>query len=267
VVAQQTDNKADAAAETEPSRVVAATEPGASPSAPSEAKPSSPVANDEAGSGESGESGKDPGERAPAKKHDKEREKDRDKDRDKAKGKDRDKDKDKTADKTASGKKSAGEVSDASGDKRSKSSPENAVLPPSDGSVPEPAHQSGADCVLPEKDMAREAWRRNWPTVCAVGDRAFVLIPIKGTTQGEVHELRHHPNREARVTLPATSESQLSMKQYKINRLGFKDLRINPMDAGGTRFRLKLDPEGGDPSFEVKDGYAKITIAPPPGQN
>jgi hypothetical protein len=122
-----------------------------------------------------------------------------------------------------------------------------------------------ADCSLPEKDMAREAWRRNWPTICSIGDKGFILIPVKGPIQNAIVELKRKPVREARVSIPQ-AESQLTLKLYKLKRLGFKDLKVGPMDESantGTRLRVRLMPGAGDPVFDVKDGYAKITVATP----
>lgn len=152
----------------------------------------------------------------------------------------------------------------------------NAPLPPSDGSdgsdgsaatTPgEPSKEANAaDCALADKDMARESWRRNWPTVCSAiaSGKAFILIPIKGPLEGESHALHRRPTREARINLPAGSGALLTMKQYKVRRLGFKELRVDIKDDGGTRLRVKLQPGAGDPLFEVKDGFAKITVAIP----
>ena len=122
-----------------------------------------------------------------------------------------------------------------------------------------------ADCTLPDKDIAREAWRHNWPTICPVpeGGKAFIIIPVKGSIDNAVVDLKRKPVREARVTLPA-AESQLTLKLYKLKRLGFKDLKIAPPDDGpGARFRVRLMNGAGDPVFDVKDGYAKITVATP----
>lgn len=144
------------------------------------------------------------------------------------------------------------------------------------GEAPTPAAQAdnadggednSADCALPEKDMAREAWRRNWPTICTIADtgKGFILIPVKGPVQNAVVELKRKPVREARVSLPQ-AESQLTLKLYKLKKLGFKDLKVGPIDesAGtGTRLRVRLMPGAGDPVFDVKDGYAKITVATP----
>jgi hypothetical protein len=187
------------------------------------------------------------------------------------KDKDRDKEKEKEKD-GASAKAGHGPDSGAAGT-NGESNKDNAVLPPSDGtaSPPVPPESSkdkekgtGDDCALAEKDMAREAWRRNWPSVCSIPStgKAFILVPIKGSIEGETHELRRKPKREARVTLPAGSEFHLTMKQYKVKKLGFKDVSISNHE-GGTRLRVKLDPGAGDPVFEIKDGYAKITVATP----
>lgn len=187
------------------------------------------------------------------------------------KEKDREKEKEKTV--AASGRTTpdggggGGARPDGGGDSRE----DNAPMPPSDGtasSAPlgatEKAKEGNADCDLSEKDMAREAWRKNQPAICAVSaKKAFMLIPIKGSIEGETHQLHRKPVREARVILPAGSESLLTMKQYKVKRLGFKELRVNATEQGGTRLRIKLQAGAGDPVFDVKDGYAKITVATP----
>jgi hypothetical protein len=126
-----------------------------------------------------------------------------------------------------------------------------------------PTPHTPPDCSLPDKDIARDAWRRNSPTLCkgTDGDRVSLFIPLKGTLDGETHELRQ-ASHEVRINLPA-GESLLTLRQYKVRRSGFKDLRILPTDSGGTRLRLKLQSGTGEPSFDMKDGYAKITITAP----
>jgi hypothetical protein len=162
--------------------------------------------------------------------------------------------------------KASSKHGEADGDPGSAEAKEdNTPLPPSDGSASGGNKDGSADCALPEKDIAREAWRRNWPTICAVGatGKAFILIPLKGALEGEIHELRRRPTREARVVLPAGAESLLTMKQYKVKKMGFKELRVSASEGGGSRLRVKLQPGAGDPVFEIKDGYAKITISTP----
>lgn len=144
----------------------------------------------------------------------------------------------------------------------------NAPLLPSDGSATSPGGEPGkeasaADCALPDKDLARESWRRNWPAICSLraSGKAFILLPIKGPLDGENHALHGHPTREARINLAPGTESLLTMKQYKMNRLGFKEVWVHTGDNGRSHLRVKLLPGAGDPVFEIKDGYAKITVA------
>ena len=134
-----------------------------------------------------------------------------------------------------------------------------------EASGPDGGNESDPDCNMVDKDIAREAWRRNWPTLCKAGDtgKAFILIPIKGSIEKANGDLKRKPVREARVTLPE-AESQLTLKLYKLRRMGFKDLKIGPPEDGpGVRLRVRLLPGAGDPIFEIKDGYAKITVAIP----
>jgi hypothetical protein len=133
------------------------------------------------------------------------------------------------------------------------------------GNASDAGNDPDPDCALAEKDIAREAWRRNWPTLCSNAEtgKAFILIPIKGSIEKATSELKRKPVREARVNLP-DAESQLTLKLYKLRRMGFKDLKLGPMDEGtGTRFRVRLQPGAGDPVFEIKETYAKITVAMP----
>jgi hypothetical protein len=122
------------------------------------------------------------------------------------------------------------------------------------------------DCTLGDKEISREAWRRNWPIVCkaAAGEKVAIFIPLKGSLDGETHEVRQRPTREVRINLPA-GESLLTMRLYKLRRMGIVDLRVLPWEgkAHGTRLRLKLQPGEVDPVLEIKDGYAKITLDTP----
>jgi hypothetical protein len=155
-------------------------------------------------------------------------------------------------------------ASDASSDPE-KTADASAAGDAGEATGPDGGNESDPDCTMAEKDIAREAWRRNWPTLCKVGDtgKAFILIPIKGSIDKANGDLKRKPVREARVTLPE-AESQLTLKLYKLKRMGFKDLKIGPPEDGpGVRLRVRLLPGAGDPVFEIKDGYAKITVAMP----
>jgi hypothetical protein len=171
---------------------------------------------------------------------------------------------DKAADKTEAPAAAAKVVADAAAETEKPTEASNAS-DAGEPSGPDAGNESDPDCTMADKDIAREAWRRNWPTLCRVGDtgKAFILIPIKGSIEKANGDLKRKPVREARVTLPE-AESQLTLKLYKLRRMGFKDLKIGPPEDGpGVRLRVRLLPGAGDPIFEIKDGYAKITVAMP----
>jgi hypothetical protein len=108
--------------------------------------------------------------------------------------------------------------------------------------------------------MAKEAWRRNKPTLCTLagGAKASLIIPIKGSLENASYELKGRPNREVRVNLPEGS-SLLTLKLYKLRRLGFRDLRVYRSD-NAAHLRAKLAPGAGDPVVEIRTGYIKITV-------
>lgn len=155
------------------------------------------------------------------------------------------------------------DVPEAAKDAAKESTAESAAKEKSDQKLAPGDEHAAPDCTLPDKDIAREAWRRNSPTLCrgVEDDRVSLFIPLKGTLDGETHELRQAIH-EVRINLPA-GESLLTLRQYKVRRSGFKDLRIIPTDSGGTHLRLKVSSSTGEASFDMKDGYAKITIPAP----
>ena len=175
-----------------------------------------------------------------------------------------DKPADKSADKTGAPEGNARVVADAAAEPE-KTTDASTPSDAGEATGPDAGNESDPDCTMADKDIAREAWRRNWPTLCKVGDtgKASILIPIKGSIEKANGDLKRKPVREARVTLPE-AESQLTLKLYKLRRMGFKDLKIGPPEDGpGVRLRVRLMPGAGDPIFEIKDGYAKITVALP----
>jgi hypothetical protein len=66
------------------------------------------------------------------------------------------------------------------------------------------------------------------------------------------------------VLLPG-AEALLTMKQYKLKSAGFVNLRVQPGEGGGTRLRLRLQPGAGEPVFDIRDGYVKVTVSTPKG--
>jgi len=123
------------------------------------------------------------------------------------------------------------------------------------------------DCSLPDKDVAKEAWRRNLPTICVTGEgkeqKAALFLPFKGNAATATYDVRRH-QRLLRIQIPG-GESQLTMVQYKLRRQGFRDLRLST-DGPGSKVRLTFDKSAGDPQIELKDSYIKVVLPVPSGE-
>src|SRR5207248_3075490 len=108
-----------------------------------------------------------------------------------------------------------------------------------------------------DKDLAREAWRRNKPDLSVDGPRASLLIPLKGSSEGSSFTVTNNP-RAVVVKLPQAA-SMITMRLYKIEREGFRLVRINQAEKDAN-------PEDGS---ELKDDFVRITVrrpsAPLPG--
>jgi puromycin-sensitive aminopeptidase len=122
-----------------------------------------------------------------------------------------------------------------------------------------------------DKDVAREAWRRNLPDLSVDGPRAALLIPLKGSSQGATFHLTNKP-RAVVIKLPQAA-SMITMRLYKIDREGFRLVRINQAEKDanpedGSELKISLS-DLGPPEVEIKDDFVRITVrrpsAPLPG--
>jgi hypothetical protein len=119
-----------------------------------------------------------------------------------------------------------------------------------------------------DKDLAREAWRRNRPDVSADAGKASILIPLKGSIAGASFRVTNRPHAVI-VTLPSAA-SLITMRVYRVRRDGFRLLWIdqaekdaNPKD--GTSLKIGL-ADLGDPIVEIKDDFVRVTVhRPAPG--
>jgi hypothetical protein len=130
-----------------------------------------------------------------------------------------------------------------------------------DDSAPRPA----PDGPQADKDIARAAWRANWPDVRAVGPRASIIIPIKGSAEGGSYRF-FSKTRAIAVTLPHGA-SLNTMHFYRLDQEGFRALWIfqdenNALPEAGTKLRLTLDVAA-TPQVELYDDFVKITIRGP----
>jgi len=145
-----------------------------------------------------------------------------------------------------------------------------AARKPTSGDDEKPA-AAPSDEKQSDKDVAREAWRRNLPDLSVDGPRASLLIPLKGSSEGAAFHVTNKP-RAVVVKLPHAA-SMITMKLYKIDREGFRLVRINQDEKDakpedGTEIKVSLT-DLGPPQVEVKDDYLKVTVrrpsAPLPG--
>jgi hypothetical protein len=127
-----------------------------------------------------------------------------------------------------------------------------------------PRASAHGDCGLPEKDIAREAWRKNIPTICLGGSgrnqKASIYLPLKGTTADATYDYRRK-QRLVRIIAPS-AVSQLTMVQYKLRRHGFRDLKL-AAEGNGSKFRLSLEKGFSDPVVELKESFIRVVISVP----
>jgi hypothetical protein len=113
-----------------------------------------------------------------------------------------------------------------------------------------------------DKDIAREAWRRNLPDISSSEEtKASILIPIKGSIEGATYHVNTKP-KSVVVNLPK-ADALITMRFYKIKREGFRNLWILKQEEGeGTTVKLMLG-EATAPQVEIKDDFVRINVRKP----
>jgi hypothetical protein len=127
------------------------------------------------------------------------------------------------------------------------------------------ASRTAPDGPQVDKDIARAAWRANWPDVRVVGPRASLIIPIKGSAEGGSYHVSAR-TRTLVVTLPHAA-SLNTMRFYRLDQDGFRALWIvqdenNALPAAGTKLRLTLGVAS-IPQVELYDDFVKISVRSP----
>jgi hypothetical protein len=132
--------------------------------------------------------------------------------------------------------------------------PKPAVAPP----IPTTAAKGEPHERPADKDVARDAWRKNLPDVTTEPGRASMLIPIKGSIEGATYHVTVKP-RSVLVTLPK-AESMITMPFYSVRHDGFRQLWIKKDEASGaTTMRIVLG-DATDPQAEIKDDFVRVTV-------
>jgi hypothetical protein len=126
-----------------------------------------------------------------------------------------------------------------------------------------PGSSATADNKPTDKDIAREAWRRNLPDISSPDDtKASILIPIKGSIEGATYHVNTKP-KSVVINLPK-ADPLITMRFYKIKREGLRNLWILKQEEGeGTTVKLMLG-EAVSPSVEIKDDFVRINVRKPP---
>jgi len=113
-----------------------------------------------------------------------------------------------------------------------------------------------------DKDLAREAWRRNRPDVSVSGNKAALLIPIRGSIKGADFKIVDK-RRTVVVTLPK-AVSMVTMKVYNLKHPSFRRIWIDQDEANaqpedGTKLRVTLS-QTLDPQVEITDDFVRVTV-------
>lgn len=116
-----------------------------------------------------------------------------------------------------------------------------------------------------DKDLAREAWRRNRPDVSVNGGKTAIMIPIKGSIKGADFKIIDK-RRKVIVTLPK-AVSMVTLRVYNLKHPSFKKVWIdqdeaNAQPADGTKLRFILS-QSFDPQVEITDDFVRVTIRRP----
>jgi hypothetical protein len=108
-----------------------------------------------------------------------------------------------------------------------------------------------------DKDVARDAWRKNLPDVSTDPGKATMLIPIKGSIEGATYHVTVKP-KSVLITLPK-GESMITMPFYSVRHDGFRQLWIKKDDQTGTSLRVVLG-DASDPQVEIKEDFVRVTV-------
>jgi hypothetical protein len=116
-----------------------------------------------------------------------------------------------------------------------------------------------------DRELAREAWRRNRPDISVVGTKTSILVPIRGSIKGADFKILRK-SRTVVVSLPK-AVSMITLRVYNLKHPSFKKLWIDQDEANaqpkdGTKLRLILS-QTFDPQVEITDDFVRVTIRRP----
>jgi hypothetical protein len=143
-----------------------------------------------------------------------------------------------------------------------------AKTPPAD--EPEPAIAASEAGLSPaarkalqqDRELAREAWRRNRPDVTSGSNKTSVLIPIRGSTAGSSSKVLRK-SRTVVVTLPKAI-SMITMRVYNLKHPVFHRVWIDQDEANakpsdGSKLRIVLGHTY-DPQVEITEDFVRVSV-------
>ena len=148
-----------------------------------------------------------------------------------------------------------------------KSAPAKTPEPERDASSAAAGAESAAStaarkAVQQDKDLAREAWRRNRPDVSSAANKTSVLIPIKGSSAGSSSKVLRK-TRTVVVTLPK-AVAMITMRVYNLKHPVFHRVWIDQDEANakpedGSKLRFILG-QTYDPQVEITDDFVRVSV-------
>jgi len=124
------------------------------------------------------------------------------------------------------------------------------------------ASTAARKAVQQDKDLAREAWRRNRPDVSSAANKTSVLIPIKGSSAGSSSKVLRK-TRTVVVTLPK-AVAMITMRVYNLKHPVFHRVWIDQDEANakpedGSKLRFILG-QTYDPQVEITDDFVRVSV-------
>ena len=116
-----------------------------------------------------------------------------------------------------------------------------------------------------DRELAREAWRRNRPDISVNGNKTAILVPIRGSIKGADFKIIDK-RRKVIVTLPK-AVSMVTLHVYNLKHPSFKKVWIdqdeaNAQPADGSKLRFILS-QAFDPQVEITEDFVRVTIRRP----
>ena len=158
----------------------------------------------------------------------------------------------------------AADAGRAAAPRRSPPSPSRPSLPRNRNRRTTPAAKAIDKQKQADKDLAREAWRRNRPDISVAGAKTSLLVPIKGSIKGADFKILDKRASVA-VTLPR-AVSMVTMRVYNLKHprsRGSGSIRMRRTRSRRTERCALILAQSLDPQVEITEDFVRVTIRRP----